>query len=153
MRNIYLTGEINSELSNRIIRELLYYDSLSHEDITIYISSQGGDVFSGLSIIDTISLIKSKVNMVVLDKAYSMAAIILSVGAKRYCYKNSIVMIHNASGISSNMQMIDSIDEDVMKILSKNTGKSQEELSKAMAWDNFMNAQEAKEMGFIDEII
>ena len=153
MRNIYLTGEVNSELSNRIIRELLYYDSLGHEDITIYISSQGGDVFSGLSIIDTISLIKSKVNMVVLDKAYSMAAIILSVGAKRYCYKNSIVMIHNVSGISSNMQMIDSIDEDVMKILSKNTGKSQEKLSKAMAWDNFMNAQEAKEMGFIDEII
>lgn len=153
MRNIYLTGEVNSELSNRIIRELLYYDSLSHEDITIYISSQGGDVFSGLSIIDTISLIKSKVNMVVLNKAYSMAAIILSVGAKRYCYKNSIVMIHNARGISSNMQMIDSIDEDVMRILSKNTGKSQEELSKAMAWDNFMNAQEAKEMGFIDEII
>ena len=153
MRNIYLTGEVNSELSNRIIRELLYYDSLSHEDITIYISSQGGDVFSGLSIIDTISLIKSKVNMVVLDKAYSMAAIILSVGAKRYCYKNSIVMIHNISGISSNMQMIDSIDEDVMRILSKNTGKSQEKLSKAMAWDNFMNAQEAKKMGFIDEII
>ena len=153
MRNIYLTGDINDELSNRIIRELLYYDSLNHEDITLYISSQGGEVFAGFSIIDTISLIKSKVNMVVLDKAYSMAAIILSVGAKRYCYKNSMIMIHNISGISSSMHIIDSIDEDVMKILSRNTGKSQEELSKAMAWDNFMNAQEAKEMGFIDEII
>ena len=153
MRNIYLSGEINDELANRIIRELLYYDSLNHEDITLYISSQGGGVFAGLSIIDTISLINSKVNMVVLDKAYSMAAIILAVGAKRYCYKNSMIMIHNASGISSNMHIIDSIDEDIMKILSKNTGKSQEELSKAMQWDNFMNAQEAKEMGFIDEII
>lgn len=153
MRNIYLSGEIESELSNRVIRELLYYDSLNHEDITLYISSPGGQVFAGLSIIDTISLIKSKVNMVVLDRAASMAAIILSVGAKRYCYKNSVVMIHNISGVSSNMRRIDSIDEDVMKLLSKNTGKSQEELSKAMEWDNYMDAQEAKEMGFIDEII
>ena len=153
MRNIYLSGDIESELSNRVIRELLYYDSLNHEDITLYISSPGGKVFAGLSIIDTISLIKSKVNMVVLDRAASMAAIILSVGAKRYCYKNSVVMIHNISGVSSNMRRIDSIDEDVMKLLSKNTGKSQEELSKAMEWDNYMDAQEAKEMGFIDEII
>lgn len=153
MRNIYLTGEINRELSNRVIRELLYYDSLNQEVITIYISSNGGEVDAGLSIIDIIYSLKSKVNMVVLDKAHSMAAIILSVGAKRYCYRNSIIMIHNVIGNSSNMQMINSIDEDVMEVLTKSTGKTYDELSNAMSWDNFMNAQEAKEMGFIDEII
>lgn len=152
-RKVYLTGKIDSEVANKIIRKLLYFDSIGEEDITLYISSGGGEVFAGLSIIDTISLLKSNVNTVVLDMAASMAAIILSVGHKRYCHKNSFVMIHNISGVSSRMHIIDSLDEDVLNILTKNTKKSKEILINALAFDNYMNAQEAKDMGFIDYII
>ena len=77
-RIIFLTGEINSNVANIVISELLYLDSINHEDIYMYINSPGGEITSGLAIYDTMNYIKSDVNTVCVGLAASMGAFILS---------------------------------------------------------------------------
>ena len=81
-RIILLTGEINDYTSNLIVSELLYLDSISNEDISIYINSPGGSVTSGMAIYDTMNFIKSDVNTIAIGMAASMAAFLLSAGKK-----------------------------------------------------------------------
>ena len=85
-RIIFLNGEINDDVSSLIVSELLYLDSLNHEDIHIYINSPGGSVTSGLAIIDTMNLVKSDVSTLALGLCASMAAVILSAGKKNKRY-------------------------------------------------------------------
>ena len=95
-RIIFINGEINDTLSNLVISELLYLDSLNTNDIDIYINSPGGSVTSGLAIIDTMNFIKSDIRTTVTGIAARMASLILASGTKgkRYSLKNSEVMIH-----------------------------------------------------------
>ena len=99
-RIILLYGEIDDELSNIIISELLYLDSISNEDISIYINSPGGSITSGMAIYDTMNFIKSDVSTICIGMAASMAAFLLSSGkkGKRYILPNSEVMIHQPLG-------------------------------------------------------
>ena len=99
-RIIFIGGEINDNLANIIISELLYLDSINHDDISVYINSPGGSVTAGLAIYDTFNLVKSDIKTIGVGISASMGALLLSSGekGKRYCLKNSEVMIHQPLG-------------------------------------------------------
>ena len=94
-RIIFISGEINDNLANTVIAELLYLDSINHEDISIYINSPGGVITAGMAIYDTMQFIKSDVVTICMWMAASMAAFLLSSGTrgKRFILPHAVVMI------------------------------------------------------------
>lgn len=162
-RIILLSGEIDDILANTVVAELLYLDSLSHEDISIYINSPGGNVTSGFAIYDTMSFIKSDVSTICLGMAASMAAFLLSSGkeGKRYALPNSEVMIHQPlGGASGQATEIKIAAEHILKtkkklneILAKNTGKSIKQIENDTDRDNYLTANDAKDYGLVDKIL
>lgn len=162
-RIIFITGEINSSLANIVISELLYLDSINHDDISIYINSPGGEITSGLAIYDTMNYVKSDVNTICVGMAASMGAFLLSSGTKgkRFALENSEVMIHQplggtegkASDIKIAAEHILKLKDKINKILSKNTDQSLKKIIKDTECDNYMNAKEALNYGLIDKII
>lgn len=162
-RIIFISGEINSSLANIVVSELLYLDSLNHDDISIYINSPGGEITSGLAIYDTMNFIKSDVKTISVGLSASMGAFILSSGTKgkRYSLKNSEIMIHQplggAQGKASDIQIaaehILKIKDKINKILSKNTNQPLKKVIKDCECDYFMSANDALLYGLIDEII
>ena len=162
-RIIILSGEINDQLSNLIIAELLYLDSISNEDIELYINSPGGSITSGMAIYDTMNYIKSDVSTICLGLAASMAAFLLSCGnqGKRYALPNSEIMIHQPlGGVSGQATEIDIAAKRIIKlrkklntILAKNTKKSLKKIEKDTERDYYMDANEALKYGIIDKII
>lgn len=162
-RIIILSGEINDELSNLVVAELLYLDSLNHNDINLYINSPGGSITSGMSIYDTMNFISSDVSTICIGEAASMAAFLLSSGTKgkRYSLPNSEIMIHQPlGGVQGQATEIKIVAERILKtkkklnqILSNNTGKSLKQIKRDTERDYFMNSNEALEYGIIDEII
>lgn len=162
-RIILLSGEIDDILANTVVAELLYLDSLSHEDISIYINSPGGNVTSGFAIYDTMNFIKSDVSTICLGMAASMAAFLLSSGkeGKRYALPNSEVMIHQPlGGASGQATEIKIAAEHILKtkkklneILAKNTGKSIKQIENDTDRDNYLTANDAKEYGLVDKIL
>ena len=162
-RIILLSGEINDNTANIIIAELLYLDSINHEDISIYINSPGGSITSGMAIYDTMNLIKSDVSTICVGIAASMAAFLLSSGkkGKRYCLPNSEVMIHQPLGgaqgqateIDIAAKRILNLKSKLNNILAKNTKKNIRQIEKDTDRDNFMDAEKSLEYGIIDKII
>lgn len=162
-RIIILSGEIDDILANTVVAELLYLDSLSHEDISIYINSPGGNVTSGFAIYDTMNFIKSDVSTICLGMAASMAAFLLSSGkeGKRYALPNSEVMIHQPlGGASGQATEIKIAAEHILKtkkklneILAKNTGKSIKQIENDTDRDNYLTANDAKDYGLVDKIL
>ena len=162
-RIIFITGDINSNLANIVVSELLYLDSINHDDIYIYINSPGGEITSGLAIYDTMNYIKSDVNTICVGLSASMGAFILSSGTKgkRYSLPNGEVMIHQplggaegkASDIKIAAEHILKIKDKVNKILAKNTNQPLKKIIKDTECDNFMDSKEALKYGLIDKII
>lgn len=162
-RIILLYGEINDYTSNIIISELLYLDSINHNDICIYINSPGGSITSGMAIYDTINYIKSDVSTICIGMAASMGAFLLSSGkiGKRYILPNSEVMIHQplggASGQATEIKIaaerILKLKDKINKILSINTNKSIKQIEQDTERDYFMDADEALKYGIVDQII
>lgn len=162
-RIIYLCGEIDDINSNTIVAELLYLDSLNHDDISLYINSPGGSVTGGMAIYDTMNFIKSNVSTICIGMAASMGAFLLSSGqkGKRYCLPNGEVMIHQplggaqgqASEIKIAAERILKLRDKLNKILSKNTNKDIKIIEKDTDRDYFLSAEEALEYGLIDEIL
>lgn len=162
-RIILLSGEIDDNLANTVVAELLYLDSLSHDDISIYINSPGGNVTSGFAIYDTMNFIKSEVSTICLGIAASMAAFLLSSGkkGKRYALPNSEVMIHQplggASGQATEIKIaaehILNTKKKLNDILAKNTGKSIKQIENDTDRDNYLSADNAKDYGLIDKIL
>ena len=162
-RIIILSGEINDSLASIVVSELLYLDSLNHDDIYLYINSPGGSVTSGLAIYDTMNFIKSDVRTIVVGMAASMGAFLLSSGAKgkRCALKNAEVMIHQVLGgtqgqatdIKIQAEHILKIKKKLNRILASNTGKSLQKVIKDFERDNYMSSDEALRYGLIDEII
>ncbi len=162
-RIILLAGEINDNLANTVVAELLYLDSLSHDDISIYINSPGGNVTSGFAIYDTMNFIKSDVSTICLGMAASMGAFLLSSGkkGKRYALPNSEVMIHQplggASGQATEIKIaaehILNTKKKLNDILAKNTGKSIKQIENDTDRDNYLSADNAKDYGLIDKIL
>ena len=162
-RIIMLSGEIDDNVSNIVVAELLYLDSLNHDDIQIYINSPGGSITSGMAIYDTMNFVKSDVSTICVGMAASMAAFLLSSGkkGKRYALENSEIMIHQPLGgvkgqateIKIAAERILKLKAKLNKILAKNTKQSIQKIEKDTERDNFMEANEAKEYGIIDKII
>lgn len=162
-RIIMLNGEIDDINCNTIISELLYLDSLNHNDISLYINSPGGSVTAGMAIYDTMNFIKSDVSTICIGMCASMAAFLLSSGkkGKRYSLKNSEIMIHQplggASGQATEIKIaadrILKIRKNMNKILSMNTNKDIKTIKKDTERDNFMSSYEALSYGIIDKIL
>ena len=154
-RIILLSGEINDDTANVVIAQLLYLDSISQEDISLYINSPGGSITSGMAIYDTMNFIKSDVSTICVGMAASMAAFLLSCGTKgkRYCLPNSEVMIHQPlGGVNGQATEIDIVAKRILhlrskinSILAKNTKKNLKQIEKKKDRDNYMNSKSALE--------
>ena len=162
-RIILLSGEIDDNLANVIVSELLYLDSINHDDISLYINSPGGSITAGMAIMDTMNFIKSDVSTICLGMSASMGAFLLSCGkkGKRYILPNAEVMIHQPLGgvegqateIKIVAERILKLKEKLNKILSANTGKSLKEITKDTERDYFLDSKEALEYGIVDKIL
>ena len=162
-RIIFLSGEINDYVSNLVISELLYLDSISNDEISLYINSPGGSITSGLAIYDTMQFIKSDVRTICVGLAASMAAIILAAGkkSKRNALLNSEVMIHQPLGgvsgqateIKIQAEHIIKTKDKINKLLSKLTNQSINKIKIDTERDYYLSSEEAKKYGLIDEII
>lgn len=162
-RTIVLSGEINNEMATKIVSELLCLDSISHDDINLYINSIGGNVTDGFAIYDTMNFIKSDVCTICVGEASSMGAIILLNGAKgkRSSLENSEIMIHQplggvngqATDIEITSKRINEIKEKINKIISNKSGTSLRRVKNDIERDYFMNAKDAQNYGIIDNIL
>lgn len=162
-RIILLSGEINDDTANVVIAQLLYLDSISNDDISLYINSPGGSITSGMAIYDTMNLIKSDVSTICVGMSASMAAFLLSCGkkGKRYCLPNSEVMIHQPlGGVNGQATEIDIVAKRILNlrskinsILAKNTKKNLKQIEKDTDRDYYMSAQDALNYGIIDKIL
>lgn len=162
-RIIFLSGEVNTAMSELIVAQLLYLESVdSSKDICLYINSPGGSVTDGMAIHDTMNYIKCDVVTICLGQACSMGAFLLASGTKgkRYALKNSEIMIHQVlSGYSGQATDLEihtrhtlRIKEKMNRLLAEYTGKSIEEVTRDTERDNFLSAEEALEYGIIDKI-
>ena len=163
-RIIFLTGPIDDYISNLVIAQLLFLESENPEkDISIYINSPGGIISSGLAIYDTMQFIKPEVATLCVGQAASMGSLLLAGGAagKRFALPNSRVMIHQplggfqgqASDIEIHAKEILVMKQKVNEILAKHTGKTLKKIEQDTYRDNFLNADEAKSYGIIDDIL
>ncbi|OGZ17273.1 MAG: ATP-dependent Clp endopeptidase, proteolytic subunit ClpP [Candidatus Lloydbacteria bacterium RIFOXYC12_FULL_46_25] len=163
-RIVFLSGPIDDDTANIIIAQLLFLESEDpKKDIKLYVHSPGGSVSAGLAIYDTMNHIKPDVATICVGMAASMAAVILSSGAKgkRFALPNAEVMIHQvmggaegqASDIAISAKHILRTKETLNKILSKNTGKPVTQVEKDSDRDNYMTADEAKKYGLIDDVL
>lgn len=162
-RIVFISGEINDDLANIVISELLYLDSLNHEDISMYINSPGGSVTSGLAIYDTMNFIASDVKTIGIGSCASMGAFLLSSGVKgkRFALENTEIMIHEVLGGSQGQATEIKIQADhilylrekLNKILAKNTGQTIKKINNDTNRDHYLSSLEALKYGLIDEII
>lgn len=163
-RIIFLGEEINSVSANLVVAQLLHLESQDAEkDISLYINSPGGEVYSGLAILDTMNFIKPQVSTICVGMAASMAAVLLSAGAKgkRFCLPHSKVMIHQPSGGAQGQQTeIEIVAEEIKKtrrelnqILSDASGQPIEKVQGDTERDNYLTAAEALDYGLIDRIV
>lgn len=163
-RIIFLSGGIDDDSANIIIAQMLFLESEDpKKDIKLYIHSPGGSVSAGLAIYDTMNHIKPDVATICVGMAASMAAVILSSGAKgkRFVLPNAEVMIHQvmggaegqASDIAISARHILRTKDNLNKILSKNTGKPVAQVEKDSDGDNYMTADESKKYGLVDEVM
>lgn len=162
-RIIILNGEIDDNSANIIVAELLYLDSINHNDISLYINSGGGSVTAGMAIYDTMNFIKSDVSTICIGMSASMAAFLLSSGTKgkRYALPNSEVMIHQPlGGVQGQATEIKIAAERILKmkqklnnLLAKNTGQDLKKIEEDTERDHFLSAYEAKDYGLVDKVI
>ena len=161
-RIIFLGTEINSDVANIINGQLLWLDSIDPgKEITMYINSPGGEVYSGLSIYDTMHSIKSPAKTICVGLAASMASVLLAAGKERYSLPHSRVMIHQpigaargqASDIVITANEIMKLKEELNQILATKTGQPLDKVTVDTDRDYYMTAEEAKKYGMIDDVI
>ena len=163
-RIIFLGETIDDHVANTVVAQLLHLENAdSEQDIKLYINSPGGVITAGMAIFDAMQLVKCDVSTVCIGQCASMAAVLLAAGAKgkRYALPNSRVMIHQPSGGAQGQQTdiqiaareILYVRERLNQILSDLTGQPLTKINEDTERDNFMNAEEAKEYGIVDEII
>lgn len=163
-RIVFLGGPINDAVANSIIAQLLFLESQdTKKDIKFYINSPGGSVTAGLAIYDTMQHIKAPVSTICIGIAASMAAVLLASGEKkkRFALPNAEVMLHQvmggaqgqASDIEITAKHIVNIKGKLNKILAKHTGQPMKTVEADTDRDFYLNPEEAKKYGLIDEII
>jgi ATP-dependent Clp protease protease subunit len=162
-RIIFIVGPIEDHMANLVVAQLLFLESENPDkDIHIYINSPGGVITSGLSIYDTMRFIKPDVATMCIGQAASMGAFLLSAGAKgkRFALPNARMMIHQPSGgaqgqatdIEIQAREILYLREKLNRLMAEHTGQPIEKISRDVERDFFMNSEQAKEYGLIDQI-
>ena len=163
-RIVFLGGVIDSDTATIVVAQLLFLESEDpKKDIFLYINSPGGHVTAGLAILDTMNHIKPDVNTVCVGHAASMGAVLLSAGkkGKRFILPNAEVMIHQplggvegqASDIEITAKQILKTRDRLTKILANNSGQKMDKVAKDVDRDYWMDAEESKKYGIIDEIM
>ena len=163
-RIVFLVGPVNDAVASLVTAQLLFLESENpNKEINFYINSPGGLVTAGLGIYDTMQYINSPVSTLCIGQASSMGSFLLSAGeeGKRYSLPNSRIMVHQPSagfqGQATDIQIhakeIQLLKDRLNKIYSKHTGKSVDDISKALERDNFMTPEEAKKFGIIDSVV
>ncbi|PVW14195.1 ClpP family protease [Marixanthomonas spongiae] len=162
-RKVFLWGQVDDNSARHVVDRLLYLDSLSNDEIKLYINSPGGYVTAGFSMYDTIKQIKSPVSTICTGLAASMGSILLSAGekGKRYIQPNARVMIHQPSGgargpasdIEITAQEILKTKELSAQILADNCGQEFEKVMKDFNRDHWMDAEESMAYGIVDKIL
>ena len=163
-RIIFLGTPIDDEVANLVVAQLLHLESEDPDkDISIYINTPGGSVYSGLAIYDTIQFTKPDVQTTCVGIAASMGALLLASGAqgKRMALPNAKVLIHQVSGgfegqaadIEIHAREIIDVRHRLDKILAKHTGQDYDKVRGDTERDYFMSSEEANEYGIIDRVI
>jgi len=163
-RIIFLVGPINDSVASLVTAQLLFLESEDpKKEINLYINSPGGLVTAGLGIYDTMQYIKPDVSTLCIGQAASMGSFLLAAGkkGKRFSLPNSRIMVHQPSaGFQGQATDIEIHANEVMdlkkrlnEIYSKHTGKSVDDVKKALERDNFMKPDTAKEFGLIDAVV
>ena len=163
-RVIFAVGSFEDHMANLIVAQLLFLESENPDkDIHLYINSPGGVITAGLAIYDTMQFIKPDVSTMCIGQAASMGAFLLAGGAagKRYCLPNARTMIHQPSGgaqgqatdIDIHAKEILIIRERLNELMAKHTGQDLETIARDTERDNFMNAEQSKEYGLVDEVV
>ena len=163
-RIIFLGTPIDDQIANLIVAQLLHLESEDPDkDISIYVNSPGGSVYSGLAIYDTMQFIRPDVQTICVGIAMSMGALLLGGGAegKRMALPNAKILIHQVSSgfqgqatdIEIQAREIIGIKRRLEEIIAKHSGQDLEKVSRDMERDYFMSAEEAKEYGIIDQVI
>ncbi len=163
-RIIFLTGEVNDEVSSLVCAQLLFLESEDpKKDVFFYINSPGGAVTAGMAMFDTMNYISCDVNTMCIGQACSMGSLLLTAGTpgKRFSLPNSQIMIHQPSGgfqgqatdMEIRTRLILDMKKRLNKIYADRTGQKLSVIEKAMERDNFMTPEEAKKFGLIDHIV
>ena len=163
-RVIFAVGPVEDNMANLIVAQLLFLESENPDkDIHLYINSPGGSVTAGLSIYDTMQFIKPDVSTMCLGQAASMGAFLLSGGAKgkRYILPNARTMIHQPSGgaqgqatdIDIQAREILIIRERLNRLMAEHTGQPLDVIERDTERDRFMDAEQSREYGLVDEVV
>ena len=163
-RVIFLVGPVNDQTANVVVAQLLFLESENPDkDISLYINSPGGSVSAGLSVFDTMQFVKPDVSTLCLGLAASMGSFLLMAGAKgkRFALPNSRVMLHQPSGgaqgqatdIEIHAREILKTRHQLNKIYAERTGQTIEKIEADMERDFFLDPQEAKAYGLIDQVL
>ncbi|HEY7892602.1 MAG TPA: ATP-dependent Clp endopeptidase proteolytic subunit ClpP [Solirubrobacteraceae bacterium] len=163
-RIIFLGTPIDDQVANLVVAQLLHLESEDPEkDVSLYINSPGGSIYSGLAIYDTMRFIKPDVQTMCVGVAMSMGSLLLAGGAKgkRAVLPNSRILIHQPSagfeGQSTDIEIhareILSMRDRIDEIYSEHTGKSKEEVRADMDRDRFFTAEQALEYGLVDRVL
>ena len=163
-RIIFLVGPINDNVASLVTAQLLFLESEDpKKEIYLYINSPGGIVTAGLGIYDTMQYIKPDVSTLCIGQAASMGSFLLAAGkkGKRFSLPNSRIMVHQpsagfqgqATDIEIHANEVLALKKRLNEIYSKHTGKSVDDVKKALERDNFMTPEVAQDFGLIDEVV
>jgi ATP-dependent Clp protease protease subunit len=163
-RIIFIGTPIDDQVANLVVAQLLHLESEDPDkDVSIYINSPGGVVYSGLAIYDTMRYVKPDVQTICFGVAMSMGSLLLAGGAagKRMALPNSRILIHQPSGgfqgqasdIEIHAREALELRRHVDEIYAEHTGQTVEQVHDDMDRDRFFTAEQAREYGLIDRVI
>jgi len=163
-RIIFLGTAVDDGVANSIIAQLLFLQMEDgKKDINIYINSPGGSVTAGLAIYDTMQFLTCDVNTYCIGMAASMGAVLLAAGSKgkRFALPNSDIMIHQVSGgaqgtasdVERTVEYMYKLKKRLIRILAHHTGKPESQVHQDSDRDYYMNPEEAKAYGLVDEVV
>lgn len=165
LRKVFIEGDITPEAACEFIKKIMVLNEEdSSKPINVLINSRGGDINSGMVMYDVIQASKAPIRMFCIGRAYSMGAVLFACGNYgRYMLPHSELMLHEpllGNPVGGNSSSIKSISESLLEkkrkmnqILSKHTGKSEEEVEKATSYDHYFSSEESKDFGLCDQIV
>ena len=163
-RKVFIEGEINAESACEFVKKIMILNMQdSSRSIDLLINTPGGCINSGMVYYDVIQASKAPIRTFCIGRAYSMGAVLLACGNRRYILPHGEVMIHepllgnrvggNSSSIKSLAESLLEIKRKMNQILAKHTGQTEEAVEKATGYDHYFDAEESLKFGLIDEIV